>query len=359
MNNINFKTISDLISSYRRLPSQSADREPLYKMILSQVRECFYFIPQECFGMSEEDCAEYLLQNECRIPGLIESYEDSYNDFEAFIFPIVEVTVKGFKKHKAISQRKENSILLTHSGYELQLKEMENSIEDLVVSEAMKNYLPDDNPALQRLRYVFVHYPKSRDRFYIYFISYAILMEPEEIQTYCKIFNFDFKETMKILKYVSKQKNPEDEDLQHAIDKRNEYFGKQLFVETQLSVLNFLADHSKDYEYNEIINRYKRYAQAQDTFIQRKIRRIPRSTMAKIFNKVEGTIANHMFFSKNLIEWCLNPDFVPKAPSLSIGVVEEVLKQALIDENIVFLRSDCLPVLHPFKNFNISSSLNC
>lgn len=356
------KCLSAMIYQYYT----GSKNEQLYKQIFEKIQELLYFMPSECFGLAEEDCADFLLMISGRIESIFAKYDYRHMNFVSYLYPQVSKLVFEYNKKKDEKESKEKSVMYNHTAFEYSQSLLDNSIENLYASESKNRYVVGNNLAVKRMQAVFYLQPIARKRFFLYFISYSVLMETSTIKKICSLFNYNYQQTMTLTNYLKSNRTYGREEIDHARNLRNEYFGKQLYFENKLSELNYLADDENEndiYERNNNIERIEKMKYRQEvksSYIQSQMKRVPRSILVEVLNRSDGTIANYMTRSSKLLEWCLNPSSMQIKNSfiLDIGINDNTAKKVLHKSEVFKLARNKFPEFKPIDYFHINIPLN-
>lgn len=350
------REITEIVTRYHRYVRgrKNEARDNLKAALFEKIRELVYFWPQFFFGLSEEDCAEFMLDFDGRIEGLIDSYDPMYNDFGAYIYPILEKSVKGYRREKMRRISREESLLIGCTAYEYLLNEAENSTENLVVSDVMSGYGFDTHVCIQRMYAIFAKCPITRERFYIYLLSHAREISTKVLFALCKTFYLDVEETQLIVKYIKSHQPRGREDVNHAIEKKNEYFGKRLILESELARRNYLSDHSMDQRIMSELERINYYYNRKAQYIRSQYTVSCRKIVSDMVHKNYGTVGTYLMFTCRLINWCKNP-----SDYRDFGLTEKSLAEITKTTDFTLITSQPLPMFSPIKAFRINIPLNC
>ena len=333
--------INEKISLYMNAQDEgSREKAMLRSDIEREIIKICYYLPQKFNFLREEDASEFALLIYSQIDYLIANYKPEKGSFSNYMKSYLENRAKQFYYRKTKLSRKERAILRHHMYYEELLKneEMQSRIyEPPVIARIPETWR-------RKLSYAFLHSITIHRRFFITSLTFMPFMGRNTIREICRIFRFDFSQTVFLCDYFRKKCMDQVEEEERLESRCNFYWNKVL-------ELDFESAASRDYsmyEDTEIkllrqINRVHHRNRLSD--IERHITRVPYKYLSDELNVSIRYIETAVFQTRSLIHW------VTGQSSQFYGNrrIKWQLSEGRWKENLHY---DQVPVLYPSKVFD-------
>ncbi len=125
----NIEYLTKLVIEYNKIQTENPycpSLASLYRKLLRELRLAVYMIPYKYSMLQEEDLSDFLLFMEPKFRAVIRGYKSAVWNFEQYLYKVLVMKIRTFKKQRVVSQQNEASVTLGHVYYENVMNELEN-----------------------------------------------------------------------------------------------------------------------------------------------------------------------------------------------------------------------------------------
>ncbi len=328
---------------------KSAGISSLRNLIINDIWVIIYSMHNDIRLLDEEDAGEFLLYMDSKLESIIRNYNDRGPDFKKYLYPILIRKLKSFYKCKAIKSKHERTIAHCHTKYEYELDEEENYTYYIAEKRELNIFQTNE---LHKLKYICRNSRTANKRLFIYIMHLASNLQQYDLSTLCEVLCFDKEETIKIIDKISIL-NPENNRTMLLKERRNINWARQLFLQEDLSAMNYLSDYSMNDIYQNRIDHYMDCYNNQTKKLAERKKSVSRTVIANLLGISIANAGAAVYYTKNVLKYCMGE---PQSAQ-SMGISDHLFK---ILESDVW-HYDTVPfaekIFIPSKNFHFSSDL--